>query len=128
MPLHPLRIKNTEELKTFLNKLQALGLITLGDNSISIPNQEAEKKLASQFLKTKNGKLYLLHDVQQFIDSATEEEINSAKLSFYIETTKQLHKPEESIDLTEKQLAQLKIIKKLSVAQKLRVEAMTSVY
>ena len=79
MPLQPIRFSTAQDLNNFLGHLQALNLITLEDNSI-----KTTPEFAQRFVKATDGSIYFLDDVMEYLNDASEEEINASELSFFV--------------------------------------------
>ncbi|CEG56134.1 hypothetical protein [Legionella fallonii] len=79
MPLQPIRFKTAQELNDFLDYLETLNLITLEDGAV-----KTTPELDKQFIKASDGSIYLLNDLLQFLNEASEEEIAASEPSFFI--------------------------------------------
>ncbi len=101
MSLQPIRFNTAQDLNDFLGHLQVLNLITLEDGSI-----KTTPEFAKQFVKATDGSIYFLNDVMDYLNEASEEEINTSGLSFLVGLIPIVSLP--SVEVKSVTLAQIK--------------------
>ena len=84
MNLEPVRFKNTKDLLSFIDRLYKSGHITLGTKDNQQKITSVSEQFNTLFLKSRDGSIYLLEDVQQFVQEASDEDIAATKASFVI--------------------------------------------
>lgn len=83
MALQPIRFQSAEEINKFLIRLQDMGLLTVKDSAIVINALDA-LQLRKQFLTASDGNLYFINDVAEYLEIASEQELQDVQVSFFI--------------------------------------------
>lgn len=82
--LQPIRFKNSQELTQFINRLHTMGLIEINNSKEGhVTIEPAQTSLSAQFLKAEDGNIYFLADVQEFLQHASNEEIQATQINLF---------------------------------------------